>query len=407
MNVLYLSYDGMTDPLGQSQVIPYLRGLTKLGYRFTLLSFEKPERYKKDGEFIAMLLQNAGIEWQPLMYTKRPPVLSTLYDAYRMSKLAFALHRKKRFSIVHCRSYISALIGQQLKRKAGVRFVFDMRGFYADERVDGGIWNLRNPVYRAVYNYFKRKEKEFLLDADHIISLTYAACNQLQSRHLRNVDLPITVIPCCADLELFNGATIATEKKKELKAQLGIGENTFVLGYLGSIGTWYLPNEMMDFFKCLLQQRPDACFLFITTEPRDYLLKLALERGIPSEKIIKVTATHTGVPAYLSLCDWSIFFIKPVFSKMASSATKQGEIMGMGIPHVCNSGIGDISSILKNGQSGIAISGFDTATYKVAIHTMLTQKFNPAEIRANALHFYALESGIKTYAGVYAEVNKR
>ena len=27
--ILYISYDGMTDPLGQSQVIPYLVGLVK------------------------------------------------------------------------------------------------------------------------------------------------------------------------------------------------------------------------------------------------------------------------------------------------------------------------------------------------------------------------------------------
>ena len=39
-NILYLSYDGMTDPLGQSQVLPYLAGLSKKGFRFHLISFE-------------------------------------------------------------------------------------------------------------------------------------------------------------------------------------------------------------------------------------------------------------------------------------------------------------------------------------------------------------------------------
>ena len=41
-NILYLSYDGMTDPLGQSQVLPYLIGLTKEGFTFHIISFEKP-----------------------------------------------------------------------------------------------------------------------------------------------------------------------------------------------------------------------------------------------------------------------------------------------------------------------------------------------------------------------------
>ena len=43
-SVLYLSYDGMSDPLGQSQVLPYLAGLTRRGHRITLVSFEKNSR---------------------------------------------------------------------------------------------------------------------------------------------------------------------------------------------------------------------------------------------------------------------------------------------------------------------------------------------------------------------------
>lgn len=405
MNVLYLSYDGMTDPLGQSQVLPYLRGLTRLGHSFTLISFEKPDRYERHCKHIAQRMQDAGIDWQPLLYTKRPPVLSTLYDKYRMEKLAFALHRSKNFDIVHCRSYISALVGQKMKQKAGVKFVFDMRGFWADERVDGGIWNLRNPVYRSIYNYFKRKEKEFLLQADHIISLTYAAAEQLQSRKLSALPLPITVIPCCADLNLFKSEHIDQQERRSLKQQLGIPDDVFVLSYLGSIGTWYMPGEMMDFFKRLLIQKPEAKFLFITTEPREYLVRLAAERGVLADKIITTHASHAKVPLYLSLSNWSIFFIKPVFSKMASSATKQGEIMGMGIPHVCNSGVGDIASVLENGQSGIAIDSFDPCAYDAAITTMLLKPFSANEIRSNAIRFYELETGVASYNEVYRQLN--
>ena len=38
---LYLSYDGISDPLGQSQVLPYLKGLARLGHKIHLISFEK------------------------------------------------------------------------------------------------------------------------------------------------------------------------------------------------------------------------------------------------------------------------------------------------------------------------------------------------------------------------------
>ena len=36
-----------------------------------------------------------------------------------------------------------------------------MRGFWPDERVEGGLWNLQNPLYKLVYNYFKKKKETF------------------------------------------------------------------------------------------------------------------------------------------------------------------------------------------------------------------------------------------------------
>jgi len=47
--VLYISYNGMLEALGQSQVIPYLRELSRRGVRFTLLSFEREAAFKDAG----------------------------------------------------------------------------------------------------------------------------------------------------------------------------------------------------------------------------------------------------------------------------------------------------------------------------------------------------------------------
>jgi hypothetical protein len=106
--VLYISYDGMCDPLGGSQVLPYLFGLARLGHRITLISFEKRERSAEERDAVGRACAEAGIEWRPLAYHKRPPVLSTLYDVRRMRDLAFRLHRKKRFDIGKAASSRSA-----------------------------------------------------------------------------------------------------------------------------------------------------------------------------------------------------------------------------------------------------------------------------------------------------------
>ena len=161
MRVLYISYDGMTDPLGQSQVIPYLSKLSKHNIEFHILSAEKTENFSKNKERISEILDNTGIEWHYIKYNKKPPVLSTIKDIRKLNKKATYLHKKYSFDLCHCRSYISAFAGLKLKNKFSLPFLFDMRGFYADERVDGNLWNLKNPVFNQVYKFFKRKDDFF------------------------------------------------------------------------------------------------------------------------------------------------------------------------------------------------------------------------------------------------------
>ena len=161
-SVLYLSYDGLTDPLGQSQILPYIEGLSKEGYTFTVVSFEKPNRFEKLERKIAARCEKSNIDWHPLSYTKNPPVLSTLYDIDKLKRKVDELHKQKSFKLIHCRSYIPCLVALRMKRKYQIPFIFDMRGFWADERVDGKIWNLQSPIYRSIYRFFKSRERAFL-----------------------------------------------------------------------------------------------------------------------------------------------------------------------------------------------------------------------------------------------------
>lgn len=48
--VLFISYNGMLEPLGQTQVLPYLRELAKRSVKFILLSFEKPAAFTAEGQ---------------------------------------------------------------------------------------------------------------------------------------------------------------------------------------------------------------------------------------------------------------------------------------------------------------------------------------------------------------------
>lgn len=225
--ILYISYDGLTDPLGQSQIIPYIQGLAKEGYMFTVLTFEKKERFNAMKENILRILEPYSIEWVPMSFTSKPPLVSKYYDLIRMKRKAFELQKKRSFSMVHCRSYIAADIGLKMKNEFGVKFFFDMRGFWADEKRDGGAWRDDHPVFKRVYKYYKKREAPYLQGADHIISLTNAAKNEMAKWPAYNDKIPVSVIPCCADMDHFS-VTDSTQKSKARK-DLNIPEQAFVM----------------------------------------------------------------------------------------------------------------------------------------------------------------------------------
>lgn len=402
--VLYISYDGMTDPLGQSQVLPYIIGLTKEGYEFHLISFEKIDRFKTHHRHIRSICAEHNIHWHPQDYQLKGGLLKTIKQVRRLNKVVKMLHRTHQFSIVHCRSYISALSGLKLKRKHDVKFVFDMRGFWANERVDGKIWNLDNFLYKQIYNFFKRKEIQFFRESDYTISLTENGRNEIESWDAFSDQKPkIKVIPCCVNLELFDPTNITIEDQTALKAKLGIDPTDFVLGYIGSIGTWYMLDEMLDYYKELQAKNPTAKFLFVSGEPPEMITSECEKKGISLDQIIITSTLHKDVPLHISIFDSSVFFIRASYSKKASSPTKQGEIMAMGIPLVCNSGVGDTDEIVERYKAGIVIKDFTPESYRAAFTEDHT--FDIDGIKTGANDYFSLTEGVSRYLSVYKAID--
>ncbi len=407
INILYISYDGMTDQLGQSQVIPYLKELTRLGnFNFILLSCEKKENFHKNKKIVEETLKGFPIEWKPRMYHKSPPVLSTLFDVIMLHYHARKLYELYKFRLVHCRSYISTLVGLSLWKKYGVPFIFDMRGFWADERVDGKLWNLKNPFYRIIYRYFKNKEAEFLANASGVISLTEAGKAEMMkwengATHAHKM----VVIPCCVDLEHFSAKKLDQTLISTIKEKNHIKEEDFVLTYLGAIGTWYMLPEMLRFFYLLQQQKQEAKFLFIApSDSHAFIRGEARNYNIPSEKLIFIHGQRKEIPSLLSLSSYSIYFITPSYSKISSSPTKQAEIMAMGIPSVTNKGIGDTEEIIRNAKAGFITEDFSEKSFQKIIEQIFHEPVAKTEIRDGAEHYYSLVVGSEKYYKLYQKI---
>ena len=403
--ILFISYDGMTDPLGQSQVIPYLTGLTKYGYQFTILSCEKQERYILLKNEVENLLKTFSIKWTPITYHKEPPVFSSIYDVYHLKKKAKHLHAKERFDMVHTRPGIPALIGLWMKKELGVKFLNDIREFYADSRVDGGLWNSKNLFYKKIYQFFKQKENEAVEKSDGIVCLTHAAEKIITQWPQYKKTIPLEVIPCSVDMNLFDPEKIDAAQKLNFKTELNINEEDFMISYLGSIGSWYLTDEMMQLFKIINDKIPAAKFLFISPDEHETISIAAQKAGLPENKIIVKKAKKNEVPALLSFSKFSVFFIKSCYSKKSSSPTKHGEIMAMGIPVITNAGVGDVTDIVEKYHSGIVLKELNEKAFESTAN-LISQSFvfDKNEIRNAAIEYYNLNNAIEKYHEIYQKI---
>ena len=392
---LYISYDGMMEPLGQSQVVPYLRGLAG-DYAITVLSFEKPKDLADQARRKAVQeqLDKAGIEWIPLRYHKRPSAPATAFDiAHGVIRAAgFAIRRNPR--IVHVRGYVPGVIGLVLRKVTGARLIFDMRGFWADEKLDAGAWRRGSAVYRAA----KWFEKKLLLQADVVVSLTQAGVAEMRKfPYLRGQEARFEVIPTCTDLELFRPAD----------SRNGHERQGFVLGYVGSVGTFYLFDEVLECFKELLKERPEARLLIVNRGAHEYIEGRIGALGVPRDRAELHSAEYGEVPEYIGRMDATAFFIKPTFSKKSSAPTRLGEFLGCGVPCLVNAGVGDMDAVVSSGQVGVVMQEFSPEARAAAVRELLALCADKG-IRARAMEaahrHFSLEQGVAAYRKIYQDL---
>jgi glycosyltransferase involved in cell wall biosynthesis len=401
--VLFISYNGMLDPLGQTQVIPYLRELAKRGVQFTLLSFERAAAFEGEGvrkrDELKRELAEQGIEWHWLRYHQRPSVPATIYDVLAGIRKAKSLVRRNRVGMVHARSHIPATIALALKRSLGTKMIFDLRGLMAEEYVDAEHWRKDSVPYRIT----KAAERRIFQETDAVVTLTERIWPIITEwEGLRGRDVHHEVIPCCVDLSLFK---FSDEERAKRRAELSLGEK-FTIVYSGSLDGWYLTEKMAEFFAAFMRRRPDAHLVWLTNGSHDRVKELMKSRNVDQFSVLSLPARL--VPSYLSAADAGLSFIKRCVSKLASSPTKNAEYLACGLPLIINAGIGDSDTLIHDWKAGALLEEFTDDEYTrigSLIETMAAQPDVRENARAVAERVFDLQTvGVERYAALYERV---
>lgn len=398
MSVLYLTYDGLLDPLGQSQILPYLYKLqAQLNLTFHIISFEKKER-RKDEPALRQTLDQHNMRWYPLPFSRRPPLLAKAYDSWRFFQLAHAITRRENIRFIHARSYVAGWVAHRLSQRYGLPWLFDMRGFWADEKRETGAWRAGHPFYDWLYATWKGREQLMLQSATHVVVLTEAA-----RAVLREWGIPshkITVIPCVADYDHFRPHP---EARATYRTRLNIPQTAFVLGYVGSIGPLYQLDEMLKLFRVLMDEVPESYMVFFTPGSEAEIQRTAAAHGIPVERLRVSFVPRSQLPQWSAVIDMSVIFYREGFSRKGTSPTRIAELLAMNIPVIAQSSVGDMLSLAHTVTGLYLCDTLSEKAYKAVIHSLLKDKAQGKwqTLRTASEPLLSLTHGYQLYRAVY------
>jgi len=142
--------------------------------------------------------------------------------------------------------------------------------------------------------------------------------------------------------------------------------------------------------------------LFLSPTDPKFIIDKVRQKGINEDDIYIKFSTRKELPTLLSVSSVSIFFIKNTFSKKASSPTKHAELMGLGIPVIANSGVGDIDQIILNTNTGKIINLDNHNAFEDSCKNIneLTD-IGKDQIRKQGKEIFSLEIGVEKYSEIY------
>lgn len=385
---IYITFDGLSDPLGQSQILPYLKMINCNKFQLKIFSLEKKITKKN-------IFFNTKIEWRYIEFEKRKNKLLKFLNYIQFLWLIITNCKNDNIKLIHCRGFPSVIIGTILKIIKKTSIIYDMRGFWVDEKKDNLSLDIKKKFDFLIYFSLKKIEKIIIKKADFIVVLTNKAKKYLNNNFNRKNK--VFVIPCSVNYKQFNYQKYLPIKKF-IYNKLKFSPNQKILVYVGSYGNYYLSKDVLDIYFSLKNFIKDFSLLIITNNKIEFQ---KLVKNIHAKDIRIINLNWNEIPKYLSICNISISLIKPTFAKIASTPTKISEALAMGLPVITNEGIGDLDDVIKSSNLGVFVNlkNIKEKTFSKKVLSFL--ETNKSGIRNRSRKYFDLEYTVKRYNKIY------
>lgn len=402
--VLYVTFDGVLQPLAFSQSVRVVAGLGQRGLKYHLLSIERPTDLAKPEmtRAVKLMLQPAGVGWTSIAAASMDSPRRVADVLARAMLHAIVILRRERISLVHARGYHGAILANALKRAFGVPYVFDARGYWIEERTGPGNW-FSTP---AAYAMGKFVEQQLFRAAEGVVTLTALQASDVASGQFGPPPRHLEVIPTCTDYDTFylrddrpakpsENDLIPREVRDRLAGKL-------VIGLVGALNSSYCVKETLTLARWVTELNPNAHVLALSVQRREYAEALQ-SAGIPVERCTVASAEHWAMPHWLQWIDWGLLLLQETAAKRASMPTKLGEYFATGVRPLffgCNS---EAVRWVDRAGSGYVPPSLGESDLRAAARVITDSAVDYGRLRAareiSAPHF-TLTAGLERYGRV-------
>ena len=309
--ILYISYDGLIDPLGKSQILPYLEGLSDAGYQFNILSFEKIDCSDNDFYMLNERLKRRNIEWFRLSFRKGR--FQGIFRIIKGASLVRKICNRKKIDVIHLRAILPAII--YILSFVDRKFIYDIRSF-------AGQWVDSKAIKKGsiLESIFYRIEKYLINKASAIVVLDISGADYLNRNYRANMNYKI--IPTSTNLSLYDIPESIIDKNKYRMIK-------FV--YLGGASFPYLPFEAIRFVKHLIDLGINCSLDIINKNDHLKVRSIVKKLEFPIDKIKIFSLAQEKIPHCLPNYDCGLIFLSTGPWIRMCSPTKIGEYLASGL----------------------------------------------------------------------------
>ncbi len=388
--VLYISYWGALEQLGQSLIVPAVKKLAQMGVEMTIVTFEKPHDLARTDEMarVRAMFEADNIEWIPLKYHKG--IRATPFDISNGVWRGLLKRLRKKYDILHARTYIGGLIGLPLAPLIGAKFVYHNEGFYPDEQVDGGTWAENSRPHKVA----KYLENKMYQRADGIISLSHHAKAILENNYPNK---PVIFVPSCVDLETFH---LPETRPK-------FSDDEIKLVYIGSVGGRYILDKIGAFVATARKSGRNVTLQIFSKADTNLITEMLDSSGLEREAWKLGAVPYSEMPQRLTEYQAGLFFLTQGISEHGCSPTKIGEYWAVGLPVITSPNVSDTDDIINRDKVGVIVKEHTEDAYLQAFNELLEllPNNNLAErCRKSAENHYALAPACERQFALYRQL---